>query len=233
MVEQTCRAAGHVWRDGVLTPFATLNWFLVQVLSGKTALEHVATLNKKTFTDSAYCQARARLPLAVFRALLSHFITAFVPDTHAHLWYGHRTFLFDGSSFSMPDTPESQRSFGQPSAQQPGCGFPVAKILALSHAGTGLLVKVVAAPLRSHEMASAEDVHPALQPGDVLVADRGFFSFAHPALLIARGIHAVFRMHQRQIVDFTPDRPHARRGDKAAGKGLPSSKWLRRLGTID
>ena len=164
---------------------------------------------------------------------LRHLITAFAPDTHDHLWYGHRTFLLDGSSFSMPDTPELQRAFGQHSAQQPGCGFPVAKILALFHAGTGLLVEVMAAPLRFHEMASVEDVHPALQPGDVLVADRGFCSFAHLALLMARGVHAVFRMHQRQIVDFTPDRPHARRGDKAAGKGLPSSKWLRRLGTLD
>ena len=59
VVERICRAAGHVWRDGVLTPFATLHWFLLQVLSGNTALEHVATLAKKAFTDSAYCQARA------------------------------------------------------------------------------------------------------------------------------------------------------------------------------
>ena len=96
--------------------------------------------------------------------------------------------------------------------------------MALFHAGTGLLLEVMAAPLRSHEEARAEDVHPALQPGDVLVADRGFCSFAHLALLMARGIHAVFRMHQPQIVDFTPDRPHARRGDKAAGTGLPRSE---------
>ena len=119
--------------------------------------------------------------------LLRHLITAFVPDTHDHLWYGHRTFLLDGSSFSMPDTPELQRSFGQPGAQQPGCGFPVAKILALFHAGTGLLLEVMAAPLRFHERARAEDVHPALQPGDVLVADRGFCSFAHLAWIPTEG----------------------------------------------
>ena len=53
--------------------------------------------------------------------------------------------------------------------------------------------------------------------------DRGFCSFAHLALLMARGIHGVFRVHQKQIVDFTPDRPHARRGESAAGKGMPRS----------
>lgn len=232
-VERVCRDAGHRWRPGVLTPFATVHWFLLQVLSGNTALMHVTTLANKAFTDAAYCQARARLPLAVFHALLRHLITAFIPETHDHRWRGHRTFLIDGSAFSMPDTPELQRSFGQPGAQRPGCGFPVAKILALFHAGTGLLLEVMVAPLRSHEMARVEDVHPALQPGDVLVADRGFCSFAHLALLAARGVHAVFRVHQRQIVDFTPHRTHARRSAKAATRGRPRSRWLRGLGPLD
>jgi len=40
VVERTCRDAGHVWRDGVLTPFATLHRFLLQDLSGDTALKN-------------------------------------------------------------------------------------------------------------------------------------------------------------------------------------------------
>lgn len=233
VVERACRQAGHSWRDGILNPFATVHWFLLQVLSGNTALEHVATLARKAFTDSAYSQARSRLPLEVFRRLLRHLVATLAPQTREGLWRGHRTFLLDGSAFSMPDTPELQRAFGQPGGQRPGCGFPVAKILALFHAGTGLLMDVAAAPLRSHEMAHARDVHPALEPGDILVADRGLCSFAHLALLAARGVHAVLRVHQRQIVDFTPRRPHARPGVKAAGKGLPRSRWLRRLGPED
>jgi hypothetical protein len=43
----------------------------------------------------------------------------------------------------------------------------------------------------------------------------------------------VIRMHQRQIVDFTPNRPYARPKDKAARKGLPRSRWLRQLGVMD
>ncbi len=133
----------------------------------------------------------------------------------------------------MPDTPELQAHFGQPGAQVAGCGFPVAKILALFHAGTGLLLEVMAAPLRSHEMSRVEDVHRALQPGDVLVADRGFCSFAHLALLKRRGVHAVLRVHQRQIVDFAPNRAHVRSGTKSGRKGLPRSRWVRQLGSFD
>jgi hypothetical protein len=147
-------------------------------------------------------------------------------------WRGHRVFHVDGSSFSMPDTPQLQLRFGQPGGQQPGCGFPVAHLLALFHAGTGMLLQVLAAPLRTHDMAQVALLHPELQAGDVVVGDRAFCSFAHFASLFARGLHGVFRLHQRQIVDFTPHRPYNAPGQKRR-KGLPTSRWLRQLGVTD
>jgi hypothetical protein len=234
-VRDTCKQLRHRWRrDALLSPFAIILWFLTQVLHGNTALTHITLKARRAFTESAYCQARARLPLAVFRALLRGVTRALVPATEADgLWRGHRTFLVDGSSFSMPDTPELRRHFGQPGGQAPGCGFPVAKILALFHAGTGLLLDVVAAPLRTHDMGRVDGIHPALKPRDVLVGDRAFCSFPHLALLLGRGVHAVFRVHQKQIVDFAPGRPHRGPGDKDAPAGRPRSRWLRALGACD
>jgi hypothetical protein len=233
-INGVCKRLGHLWRQCHLTPFAIIHWFLIQVLHGNTALEHVSLLAGRSFTAGAYCQARSRLPLAVFRAVLCEVIRALLPQTEAEgLWRGHRTFLVDGSSFTMPDTPQLQKHFGQPSNQALGCGFPVAKMLALFHAGTGFLLDVVAAPLRTHEMAWVDGIHPTLKPGDVLVGDRGFCSFAHLALLMRRGVHAVFRMHQKQIIDFTPGRPHGVPGSKKIPKGLPRSRWLRSLGLFD
>jgi hypothetical protein len=233
-IQCVCRSVGHTWRRSLLNPVAIIHWFVIQVLHGNSSLQHVSLLAGRTFTDSAYCQARARLPLAVFRGVLRELVKTLTPRTHIEgTWRGHRTWLIDGSSFSMPDTPELQAKFGQPEAQAKGCGFPVAKILALFHAGTGLLIEVAAAPYRTHEMSRLGEVHPALEPGDVLVGDRGFCSFAHLAMLVRGGFHAVFRVHQRQIVDFTPGRPHFRQEDPAATKGLPRSRWLRRLGVTD
>jgi len=62
----------------------------------------------------------------------------------------------------------------------------VAHILALFHAGTGLLLEVFAAPLRSHDMAGIAGILPLLAAGDILLADRGFCSFAHLAMLISK-----------------------------------------------
>ena len=188
----------------------------------------------RAFTASAFCQARARLPLAVFQTVLRAVVKILVPATEVvGLWLGHRAFLIDGSSFSMPDVAALQADFGQPGNQAKGCGFPVAHILALFHAGTGLLLEVFAAPLRSHDMAGVGGIRPLLKRGDVLVADRGFCSFAHLALLICKGVQAVFRLHQKQIVDFTPGRAHARPGQKRAPKGMPRSRWVQAYGLRD
>jgi hypothetical protein len=72
-----------------------------------------------------------------------------------------------------------------------------------------------------------------LKRNDVLVADRGFCSFAHIAMLMCKGVHALFRLHQKQIVDFTPGRPHAQPGQKGSAKGMPRSRWIRALGLSD
>lgn len=230
-----CRAAGHTWCDSaLLTPAAIIHWFLVQILHGNTALTHVSLLAGRAFSASAFCQARGRLPLAVFRALLRNMVRALIPDTEAiGRWRGHRTWLVDGSSFSMADTPALQAHFGRPGNQAKGCGFPVAHLLALFHAGTGLLVEVAAAPLRTHDLAGLAGVLGLLAAGDVLVADRGFCSFTSLALLLSRGAHAVFRAHQKQIVDFTPGRAHARPGRKRGPKGMPRSRWIRAYGLTD
>ena len=234
MILALCREAGYQWRPRVLDPVTTVHLFLLQILHGNTACSHLPHLAKQRFTASAFCQARTRLPLGIWQQLLRRTTASLDQTTQDEgRWRGHRTFLVDGSSFSMPDTPELQEHFGQPGGQRPGCGFPVAHLLALFHAGTGFLMDVVAAPWHTHDMAQVATLHATLHPGDVLVGDRAFCSFAHLALLRQQGFHAVFRVHQKQIVDFTPARLHTASKPQTAQKGLPRSRWLRQLGGTD
>jgi Transposase DDE domain len=236
-IEQLCRELGYSWRERLLTPVVTVHAFLLQVLHGNTACSHVPHLMGSPFTAEAYCQARQRLPLDLFQRLLSAVIDSLKPcQDQAKRWCGHRVWLLDGSGCSMPDTPELQAAFGQPGGQKPGCGFPVAHLLALFHAGTGTLQKVIPAPLRTHDLANAWRMHPELEPGDVLVADRGFCSYVHLAQLLASGLSGVFRLHQRTIVSFRIGRIHIppiRHPFWKGVKGLPRSRWVRWLGHLD
>ena len=197
-IYEICAAVGHVWRECVLDPATIVHVFVIQVLNGNTALNHLRHLTDLRLTAQAFCRARMRLPLEVFRRLLRAVGTALRgTDPPGGLWHGHRTFAVDGSSFSMPDMPELQAAFGQAGNQAKGCGFPVARFLALFDSTTGFLRDILAAPLRTHEMSRVADLHPELRSGDVLVGDRGFCSFAHLALLVLRGVHGVFRLHQK------------------------------------
>jgi Transposase DDE domain len=233
-VRQLCRDMGHRWRERLLDPVTTIHLFILQVLHGNTACSHLPRLTGQPFTASAYCQARSRLPLAVLQSLLRLVVEALRPLTDTvGTWRGHRTWLVDGTGVSMPDTPVLQRAFGQPSNQAPGCGFPVARLLALFHAGTGLLRSFLVSPLRSHEMARVALLHPELRPGDVLVGDRAFGTFAHLALLAGRGLHGVFRMVQRRVVDFTPGRPQPPRWNTRKLTGKARSRQVRPLGLAD
>jgi hypothetical protein len=197
-----------------------MSWFLLE------------SVLERAFYPVFYPQETRKNLQYLLRAL-SNFLGA-SPMLDDGRWHGHRTFLVDGSGVSMSDTPELQKQFGQPGGQRPGCGFPVMHLLALFHAGTGFLLNVVGAPLRTHDMSRLGQIHPELAEGDVLVGDCAFCSFAHLAVLAARKVFGVFPVHQKQIVDFRPHRRAASSRSRKAGiAGLPTSRWLKRLGRHD
>jgi hypothetical protein len=232
----SCRDVGMKWYESALNPIVTIQIFFVQILHGNTAIEHLSHLTGKSFTAAAYCKARMRIELKVFHRLLERCAEHWQAETFdADRWLGHRVFHVDGSGFSMPDTPQLQAHFGYPGQQKPGCGFPVAHWLVMIHAQTGMISKMLTEPLRMHDISGAAKLHSELRADDLLVADRGFCSYAHLALLWLRGVHGLLRVHQRTIVDFTPGRPHAhpRQGKSDRRHGKPRSRWVKQLAATD
>ena len=238
LIEQTCADVDLRFRRRTLTPVVTTYLFLEQILHGNPAVGELRHLSKLEFTEPAYCQARGRLPVGFFRRLQRAVTGRCRRDDQLRadeLWHGHRIFLADGSSFSMPDTQELQDTFGQPSGQAAGCGFPTAHLLTLFDAQSGWLLKAIPAALNTHDLSQVAMLHPELQAGDVLVGDTAFCSYAHLALCRQRSLHGLFRGHQRTIFNFRPKRPHVPPGTsiKAQHKGMPRSRWLKRLGKHD
>lgn len=232
-IVQACRDVCHTWRERELGPAKTVWAFLLQVLHGNVACSHVVRLAKLGCSGEAYCKARARLPLAALQRLLEQTTHAARCCFRQPLWHGHRTFFADGTGFSMPDTDELWNHFGQPGQQRRGCGFPQAHLLAMFDAANGFLVKMLAAPLRTHDMSQASSLHPELSPGDVLVADRGLGSYVHLALILRQKLHAVFRAHQRQLVSFRQDRRLSGKQPRGTVARRAASPLFHKLGRFD
>lgn len=214
-IEEYCRQAGYGWRDSFWSPTITLLTFILQVAGAEKTLRAavaalLAQLRFRGEADlpsndpTAYCQARKRLPAAVLSEVNGKLVqqtSALVgPDDH---WRGLRVKRVDGSTVSMPDTALLQKEFPQPGGQKPGCGFPVARLVALFGWATGAVVGLAIGNLRITENNLLRQKFAEwLKAGDLLLGDRHFCAYTDIARLLAQGVHCLFRLHQRRSVDF-------------------------------
>ena len=102
-VESICSTLGYRWRKRGLDPWTTVHLFILQVLHQNTAMTHLPHLSGESFTASAYCQARQRLPLSLFDQLVSRFNEHLGRADEIPLWRGHRLWTTDGS-WNCPTT---------------------------------------------------------------------------------------------------------------------------------
>lgn len=224
-----------------LYPLELTFWaFLSQVLSpGSSCREIVRKVQAwyapqgRPLPDSgtgAYCQARARLPLAQLKATHQHLAQKLTAQTTpSDQWLGRRVKVIDGTGLSMPDTAANQKAWPQPNTQKPGCGFPVVKLVACFCLASGALLHWVQGTLKEHDCRLFQKLLDVFQKGDVVLADRGFSSYANLALLLARGVDAVMRLHHFRKLDWRSGRRLGRR-DRVVrwSKGLFQGKlWTR------
>jgi hypothetical protein len=131
------------------------------MLHGNTACRHLPPVSGLRFSAAASCQARAKLPRRLFALRRERFGTAgprsALDDGRGQ---GHRTWLVEGAGCAMPDTPALQDAFGPSTAPRPGCGGPVAHLLGLFQAGTGVRLQLVVAPLLPHDLAHVHQGPP-------------------------------------------------------------------------
>ena len=225
VIIEACRKAAHRWRERKFDPVTTIHLFILQILNGNTAILHLRHLVRSPVNAAAYCRARMRLPLAVYLALLDY-TAQLASEGCKPVFAAMRVFLVDGTSSLTPDTRSIRKLFDQPANIKPGCGYPMAKVLALFDAAGGAILRPMICSLFVHEASRVWGLHPLLAAGDLMVGDRAFCSYVHLVLLQARGVFGLFRVHQRQKVNF-------RRGRRHGKKGQPTSRFVRKLGPFD
>jgi hypothetical protein len=109
----------------------------------------------------------------------------------------------------MPDTPENQKEYPQPSSQKVGLGFPMARLVALISLTSGVVRDMAVGPCQGKETGETalfRSLWDRVEPGEIALGDRFFCSFFGIAGLSQRSVDVLFRMHQRRKFDFRKGR---------------------------
>src|SRR5919202_1118580 len=225
-------AAVTGWLDRVFSPLVTLWVFLGQVLSADHScraavarlLAHRLARGQRPCSaeTGAYCQARQRLPETFFADVACSVGRGL--DARAEqrwLWKGRRVYLFDGTTVTMPDTPENQAAYPQVYNQKPGLGFPIARLGALMSLACGAVVNLgfcQYAGKGQGEVSLLRRLWDSLRPGDILLTDALLANWANLVMLQERGLELVGRLNKaHRKADF-------RRG-KRLGQGDHVVQW--------
>ena len=211
------------YRDRLFGPVTTIWGFLSQVLSEdhgcrdavSRIIAHRAASGLKACSPNtaSYCNARARIPTAVLSTLArrtAQQLQDSVPNTWK--WNGRSVFIADGSYVSMPDTQQNQASYPQPEVQQPGIGFPLARVAVLLSLATGACHDLAIAPYTGKgtgETTLLRQMYDSLSPGDVVVADALFDNYFLACEMRQRGFQLVARVQAERVgsqtVEHRPD----------------------------
>jgi hypothetical protein len=240
-VTQALKALNVSWLDRVYSPLVTLWVFLGQVLSQDHScraavarlIAHRVSRGQRPCSaeTGAYCQARKRIPEEFFADVARKTGQALDEGAPGRwLWKGRRVLAYDGSTVSMPDTAENQQAYPQPPQQQPGLGFPLARMAAFFSLSCGAVLDLAICSYsgKGHsELGMLRQLWGFLRSGDIVLADRYMCAWHEIFLLKQRGIDSVTRLHHCRLTDF--------RCGKRLGKGDHIVEWRRpgRIRSID
>jgi IS4 transposase len=203
-------------RERLYPPTVALSMFMRQALdadgscqkavNGWAAQRAADGLKACSTRTGGYCQARQRLPLEMVTALTRE--TGRLLSARALApwqWRGRAVKLVDGTGLSMPDTPENQAAYPQPSTQARGVGFPLARMVAVICLATGGALAAAMGPHSgkgSGELGLMRGLLDSFEPDDVMVADALYCNYFLIATLVERGVDVVFEQNGSRITDF-------------------------------
>ncbi|HUY34559.1 MAG TPA: IS4 family transposase [Pirellulales bacterium] len=216
LINKAFGKASSLWQGWIYTPAVTVWVFLSQCFSSDhscrdAVARHIAWrlaqgLDPCSAQTGAYCTARDDLPEDACRQMVED--TGRQVDEEAPpewRWNGHRVLDVDGSTLTMPDTPENQAEYPQQSSQKRGCGLPIVRILVVFSLAVGTVLHAAISKYQGKqtgENSLFRKLHDQLLTGDVVLADRYFSGWFDMALLKQRGVEIVVRKHQLRATDF-------------------------------
>jgi len=151
-------------------------------------------------SKSAIFQARVRLGSEPLAALFERVAKPIGGEEAPGVWLaGRRLVAIDGTCLDVADTIANTTHFGRPGVNKgEQAAFPQARIVALAECGTHAVFAAEIGKYSQSEATLTEPLLDRLKPGMVLLADRGFFSYALWRKAIGTGADLLWRVRTDQ-----------------------------------
>jgi hypothetical protein len=204
------------YRDRIFSPLVTLSAFIYQVLSSdhscRAAVARVLAdrmaqgESSCSSATAAYSKARQRLPTEGIMNLVQQSGEALDQQSEeSWKWKGRSVKLVDGTTVSMPDTPENQAGYPQQKEVEAGVGFPIARLVAIISLACGAVINLAIGHYegkQTGEHALLRSILQSLSSGDIMLADKYYCSYFLIAMLLRMGVDVLCPLHSRRKADF-------------------------------
>jgi hypothetical protein len=146
-------------------------------------------------SKSAIFQARARLGFEPVAALFTRVAVPLAGVATPGCWLaGRRLVAIDGLCLDVADTTENAGWFGRGGVNKgEQAAFPQARVVALAECGTHAIFDAVVGAYTTPENTLARDLLDRVEPGMLVLADRGFCGFPLWARAAATGADLLWR----------------------------------------
>ena len=147
-------------------------------------------LKKKTpVSTSSFCEARLKLDEDIFRDINQAVADDYEAIRSSKFWNGHRVFAVDGS---IIDLPRSLVKHGYALRSEKSY-YPQGLLSCAYNVKTGIPYHFEMTSHKNERFCAAAHLK-SMKEGDVVVYDRGYFSYALLYYHLRAGIHGIFRI---------------------------------------
>jgi hypothetical protein len=129
-------------------------------------------------TEEAFVQARQRMPLAFWMALVMILARQFQKEHSGHQDFrGFRLLAMDGTTLTLPNSKALFKHYGRPKNAARKKAAPQARMVMLTLPGTRIPIAYEVSPLCDSELTLAGRLLQHVGANDLLLMDRGFISY--------------------------------------------------------
>ena len=149
---------------------------------------------KKPVAASAFCNARSKLDENIFKVINTKIICTYETDRDDYRWRNHRLFAVDGTKINLP----RQLLDDGYKTPAPKAYYPQGLVSCLYELKSKIPVDFELSSLLDERKMAIDHLN-VLSSGDIIVYDRGYFSYNMLFSHYKKGVHAIFRLPSKSF----------------------------------